>query len=71
MAMSLLAAFFAARKILAPIKRIQTSLREVDTRDLATRVPYRGEDNEFREFIDVFNSMLERIKRGFLQASRF
>jgi signal transduction histidine kinase len=71
MAMSLLAAFFAARKILAPIKRIQTSLREVDTRDLATRVPYRGEDNEFREFINVFNSMLERIERGFLQASRF
>lgn len=69
--MSILAAFFVTRKTLSPIKRIQASLRAVDTRDLTTRVPYQGEDKEFREFIDVFNNMLARLERGFLQASRF
>jgi signal transduction histidine kinase len=71
LAMSILAAFFVTRKTLAPIKRIQASLRAVDTRDLTTRVPHQGEDTEFREFIDVFNNMLARLERGFLQASRF
>ena len=71
LAMSILAAFFVTRKTLAPIKRIQASLRAVDTRDLTTRVPHQGEDTEFREFIDVFNYMLARLERGFLQASRF
>lgn len=69
--MSILAAFFVTRKTLNPIKRIQASLRTVDTRDLTTRVPHLGEDTEFREFIDVFNNMLARLERGFLQASRF
>ena len=69
--MSILAAFFVTRKTLNPIKRIQASLRAVDTRDLTTRVPHLGEDKEFREFIDVFNNMLARLERGFLQASRF
>jgi signal transduction histidine kinase len=69
--MSILAAFFVTRKMLNPIKRIQASLRAVDTRDLTTRVPHLGEDTEFREFIDVFNNMLARLERGFLQASRF
>ena len=71
LAMSILAAFFVTRKTLAPIKRIQASLRAVDTRDLTTQVPHKGEDKEFREFIDVFNNMLARLERGFLQASRF
>jgi signal transduction histidine kinase len=71
LAMSILAAFFVTKKTLAPIKRIQASLRAVDTRDLTTRVPHQGEDKEFREFIDVFNNMLARLERGFLQASRF
>ena len=71
LAMSILAAFFVTRKTLAPIKRIQASLRAVETRDLNTRVHHQDEDKEFREFIDVFNNMLARLERGFLQASRF
>ena len=71
LAISILAAFFVTRKTLAPIKRIQASLRAVDTRDLTTRIPHLGEDKEFGEFIDVFNNMLARLERGFLQASRF
>jgi len=71
LAMSILAAFFVTRKTLTPIKRIQASLRAVDTRDLTTRVHHQGEDREFLEFIEVFNNMLARLERGFLQASRF
>ncbi len=67
----ILCTFFMTRRVLAPIKRIQDSLRSLDYRDLSVRIPVRGEDKEFREFIEAFNSMLERLERGFLQASRF
>lgn len=69
--LAILGAFLLSRRVLAPIKRIQKSLRELDYRDLSVRIPTRSEDNEFREFIDTFNAMLERLEKGFLQASRF
>lgn len=62
---------FMSRQVLLPIQRVQKSLREVDYRDLSVRLPSRDEDNEFRAFIETFNTMLERLERGFLQASRF
>ncbi len=62
---------FMTRQVLSPIQRVQRSLRELDYRDLGVRLPARGEDNEFRAFIETFNTMLERLQRGFLQASRF
>ena len=68
---TIIVAFVISYGVLSPVKRIQKSLRGLDSRDLGTRIPTRGEDNEFREFIQVFNDMLERLERGFLQASRF
>lgn len=71
LAVFILCIFFMTRRVLAPIARIQQSLRSLDYRDLSVRMPVDGEDKEFREFIDAFNGMLERLERGFLQASRF
>lgn len=67
----ILCTLFMTRNVLSPIRRVQRSLRKLDYRDLSVRLPTRGEDNEFRAFIDTFNHMLERLERGFLQASRF
>lgn len=64
-------AFFLSRRVLAPTLRIQKSLREIDYHDLRLRVPTRGEDKEFIEFIHTFNDMLARLEKGFLQTSRF
>lgn len=66
-----LCTLFMTRNVLAPIRRVQHSLRKLDYRDLSVRLPTRGEDNEFIAFINTFNTMLERLERGFLQASRF
>lgn len=71
LAIFILCALFMTRKVLQPIRRVQHSLRRVDYRDLSMRLPAHGEANEFEAFIDTFNTMLERLERGFLQASRF
>lgn len=68
---TIILALLVSYRVLAPVKRIQTSLRRLDSRDLGVRIGSRGEDKEFSEFIQVFNHMLERLERGFQQASRF
>ncbi len=67
----ILCALVMTRKVLGPIRRVQRSLRRLDYRDLSVRLPAHGEANEFQAFIETFNTMLERLERGFLQASRF
>ena len=64
-------AILLTRRVLAPIRRIQKSLRRLDFKDLSLRISADREDHEFREFIDAFNAMLERLERGFQQATRF
>lgn len=60
-----------SRRVLMPIRRIKKSLRSLDYKDLSLRIPSHGEDIEFSDFIATFNAMLERLERGFQQASRF
>ncbi len=67
----ILCALFMTRKVLEPIRRVQLSLSRVDYRDLSVRLPMNGEAQEFRTFIETFNTLLEKLQRGFLQASRF
>jgi signal transduction histidine kinase len=69
--LAIVCAILMTRRVLAPIKRVQHSLRSLDNRDLSVRIPLRVEDNEFRDFIVSFNDMLERLEKGFQQASRF
>lgn len=67
----ILGAIFLTRKMLQPILKIQASLQKLNSRDLAVRIPTTNEDKEFVEFINVFNAMLERLEKNFMQASRF
>ena len=69
--LALFAAFLITYAIVQPIRRIQRTMRTVNTRELNKRIPIGSEDQEFSEFISVFNSLLERLERGFLQATRF
>ena len=69
--LAIVCAIVLTPRVLAPIKRVQNSLRSLDNRDLSVRIPVRGEDNEFRDFIVNLNGMLERLEKGFQQASRF
>jgi two-component system heavy metal sensor histidine kinase CusS len=69
--LAIVCALLLSRRVLAPIKRVQNSLRSLDNRDLSVRIPSRGEDNEFRDFIASCNGMLERLEKGFQQMSRF
>lgn len=69
--LALIAAVLITHAVVQPIRRIQTTLRSVNTRELSKRIPSGTEDKEFLELISVFNALLERLERGFLQASRF
>jgi signal transduction histidine kinase len=71
LAIVILGALFLTRKMLEPIFKIQTSLQKLNSRDLSVRIPTTNEDKEFVEFINVFNAMLERLEKNFMQASRF
>jgi signal transduction histidine kinase len=46
-------------------------MQSVTAKGLDQRIALGQEDAEFRQLIQVFNSMLERLERSFLQASRF
>ena len=67
----LLASFIVSKKVAGPIRRIQTSINNLDAQDLSLRLEHFDEDKEYVEFINAFNNMLSRLEKGFLQASRF
>ena len=67
----ILGALFLTRKMLQPTFKIQASLQNLNSRDLSVRISTTNEDREFIEFINVFNAMLERLEKSFMQASRF
>lgn len=67
----ILISWLMTSKMLAPTRKIQAALQNLDSRDLSSRVSSESEDREFVEFIDVFNNMLAKLEKNFLQASRF
>ncbi len=67
----ILISWLMTSKMLAPTRKIQAALHNLDSRDLSSRVFSESEDREFVEFIDVFNNMLAKLEKNFLQASRF
>jgi signal transduction histidine kinase len=46
-------------------------MKSVTPADLGARLGTLGEDQEFKELITSYNTMLERLERSFHQASRF
>lgn len=66
-----LGAAVLSHRALRPIQRLTTTVRQVTAQGLDQRIAVTEEDQEFAELIQVFNAMLERLERSFLQASRF
>ena len=66
-----LGAWFLSGRALSPIRRLTSTMESVTAKGLDMRIALGKEDQEFRQLIQVFNNMLERLERSFLQASRF
>ena len=66
-----LGAWFLSGRALSPISSLTATMESVTAKGLDQRVALRHEDEEFRRLIQVFNGMLERLERSFLQATRF
>jgi len=56
---------------LHPIRQLTAVMQKLTVTGLDQRVALGQTDVEFAELIQVFNQMLERLERSFMQASRF
>lgn len=57
--------------MIRPVNRLRESMKAVTPRDMNQRLAQDGEASEFQDLINAYNTMLERLERSFLQASRF
>jgi two-component system, OmpR family, heavy metal sensor histidine kinase CusS len=66
-----LGAWFLSGRALEPIRLLTTAMAGITAKGLNRRIDAANTASELSELIEVFNGMLERIERGFQQASRF
>lgn len=62
---------FLASRALRPVARLTATAESITARDLRRRLPATREAGEFQRLTDVFNDMLDRLEKSFLQATRF
>ena len=66
-----LGAWLLSSLTMRPVNRLREAMAGVTQKALDQRLPTAGEDREFRELIDAYNTMLARLEASFRQASRF
>jgi signal transduction histidine kinase len=71
LALAAAGAWFVAGRALRPITALTDTARRVTARGLDERIPAMALDREFNQLITVFNEMLDRLEKSFLQATRF
>ena len=59
-----LLAFFAAGRVLAPLRVLRTTARSITESDLSRRIPVESDD-ELGDLAHTFNSMLDRLEVAF------
>ncbi|MDI4634562.1 HAMP domain-containing protein [Pelomonas sp. V22] len=69
--LSVLGAALLSGMTMRPLKRLREAMRRMGHQALSERLSDAGEDQEFRELIAAYNTMLGRIEASFHQASRF
>jgi signal transduction histidine kinase len=69
--LALLGAWLIASLTMRPLNRLREAMKRTTQKGLDERLPTAGENREFKELIDAYNSMLERLETSFHQASRF
>ena len=64
-------AWVLSSRAIAPIRKLTKVAASTTAEDLSHRISGAGMEREFRELVDVFNGMMERLERSFGQARRF
>lgn len=63
-------AWFAAGRVLAPLRLLSEAAHEISESDLTRRIAVQG-DNEISELTDRFNAMLDRLQSAFASQRDF
>jgi two-component system, OmpR family, heavy metal sensor histidine kinase CusS len=71
LALTALGAWLLSSLTMRPVNRLRDAMKDVTQKALDQRLPWRGEDREFKVLIDAYNTMLSRLQASFQQASRF
>ena len=64
-------AWYLSGRAIRSIEHVSNVMLKVNASDLKQRVSAAEEDREFAQLVTVFNQMLDRLDRSFLQAARF
>ena len=64
-------AWLIASRALRPVTVLTQTVERVTARGLDQRITARGHEAEFARLITVFNQMMDRLEKGFHQATRF
>jgi signal transduction histidine kinase len=65
------AAWILAGRALLPVRRLSAAASRITAAELEARLEMRGEPREFKQLIEVYNGMLDRLEASFKQARRF
>ena len=71
LALGLIGGWFLAGRMLAPLKRITGATRLAATGSLAHRIELEGNNDEFRELADAFDTMLAQLQAHVAEQQRF
>ena len=66
-----LGAWLMSTLAMRPVARLRRTMEAVNQQSLEDRLPAGREDREFKELIDAYNRMLDRLEASFHQATRF
>ena len=66
-----LGGWWLGKQALRPVKEMANAADAIQPEDLARRLPEPNQDDEIGRMARVFNELLDRLQRGFEQATRF
>lgn len=69
--LSAFVSYWLAGRAFRPIHRLAHTVHEIEAKDLHQRVPVPKARDEVQEFALIFNQMIERLERAFVQQRRF
>ncbi len=67
----LVTTFLVTRTVINPLEKLKYRLFQLETKDLDKPLHAQSSFNEFKDFVDVFNLLRERLRASFFQAGRF
>jgi signal transduction histidine kinase len=63
--------WLVAGRVLAPIRQMRDTAREITDTDLDSRIPLTGRADEFDDLATTFNAMLDRLQEAFASQREF